>query len=346
MSHLIFVTGATGFLGSHVVAQLFAAGYRVRAAARPSKVEQIRAAYAKYGKDFDVIAISDIATDQFPEALKDVYAVIHVASPIHQKANTQDMLNTAIEGTLNLLRQAEKAGIQRIIVTSSIATIFNPRNSFTDKDWNPITRGDALKQGGLTAYVASKTLAEKAMWDYADSHPNIDVTTFHPTYLYGPFTEEFQIAPSDYNAMSTNLYIYRLLSATGPFPESPRHVDVRDVAKAHVLALNSSISSESNVGRKRLIISSLEPFDYAKSLALIRENRPELAKRLTRTAIPDVDKSSVLIPFDVKRVEDVVGFRKEDFTGIETTLLDTIDSILAIERSWTQQGYKINIPRI
>ncbi|KAJ7572895.1 hypothetical protein C8J56DRAFT_358654 [Mycena floridula] len=346
MSQLIFVTGATGFLGSHIVDQLLAAGYRVRAAARASKVDQIRAAYAKYGQDVEVAAISDISSDQFPEALKGVHAIIHSASPIAEKADTKEMLNTAVDGTLNVVRQAEKAGIRRIVVTSSIATVTNPKNSFTDKDWNPVTREDALEQGAFVAYIASKTLAEKALWEFADAHPNVDVTTINPPYMYGPFAEGFQLSSANYYAMSTNLYIYRLLSGTGPFPGSPRYNNVRDIAKVHVLALKSPISSESNIGRKRLVISSLDPFDYAKALALIREKRPELAKRLTRVAVPNLDKSTLVVPFDVQRVEDVVGFKKEDYAGIESTLLEAIDSILAIERSWVQQGHKINIPEI
>ncbi|KAJ7575110.1 hypothetical protein C8J56DRAFT_1007805 [Mycena floridula] len=343
MSQLIFVTGATGLLGSHVVAQLFAAGYRVRAAVRNAKVQQIRVAYAKYGQNFEVVAISDIATDQFLEALKGVNAIIHVASPIPQKSNTEEMLNAR---TLNVLRQAERSGIQRIVVTSSIASVINPKNSFTDKDWNPVTREDALNQGGFTAYIASKTLAEKALWEYADSHPNIDVTAFNPIYLYGPFTEEFQLPTPNYSAMSTNLEVYRLLSVTGIFPVTPAYTDVRDVAKAHVLALKSPISSESNIGRKRLIMGSLDSFDYASVLAFIRENRPELAERLTKTAIPVVDKRALKLPFDAQRLEDVVGFKKEDFTRLETTLLDTIDSLLAKERSWIEKGYTINIPNV
>ncbi|KAJ7575095.1 hypothetical protein C8J56DRAFT_901555 [Mycena floridula] len=351
MSQIVFVTGATGFLGSHIISQLLAAGYRVRAAVRPSKVDQIRAVYAKYGQNVEVVGVADIVADQFPEALKGVYAVIHTASPIFEKASTEEMLNAR---TLNVLRQGEKAGIQRYVVTSSIATVSNPRNSFTDKDWSPVTREEAVQHGGLTAYRASKSLAEKALWEFADAHPNVDVTTcsstVNPPFMYGPFAEEFQIEPANYYAMSTNLYIYRLISPNGPFPVTPRWIDVRDIAKVHVLALKSPLTSETDIGKKRLIIGSLEPLEYAPALALIKEKYPELAERITKTPLPNIDiktnRTLFLLPFDVQRVADVVGFKKEDYTGIESCLLGAIDSILAIEKTWVEKGHSIDVPKL
>jgi len=345
MSELIFVTGASGFLGSHIVDQLLQSGYRVRAAARPSKVEQLRSGYITYGKNFEVVAIPDIASDQFPEALKGVHAVIHAASPIPQRSNHEEMLKVAVEGTLNVVRQAEKAGIQRIVVTSSIATVLNPRDSFTDKDWNQVTREEALSGSKSTAYLASKTFAEQALWDFADSHPHVDVTTFNPPFLYGPFASGFSLPTPDYYAMSTNLYIYRLITATGPFPSGPRYIDVRDVAKAHVLALKSPLSSMPGIGRKRLIISSIYGFDYEEVLELLKTRRPELAARLTRTALPPIDKANLVLPFDVDRVERVVGMRRQDYTTFEDTMLDTVDSILALEKDWIKKGYTIEVPK-
>ncbi|KAJ7572898.1 hypothetical protein C8J56DRAFT_1034549 [Mycena floridula] len=262
--------------------------------------------------------LSDISSDQFPEALKGVHAsdaTIHSASPIAEKADTKEMLNAS----------PQKSGIRRI-VTSSIATVTTPKNSFSyqgtcpdevilpiliffNLDRNLVTRKDALEQSAFIAYIASKALAEKALWESADAHPNVDATT-------------------------------------RPFPGSIRYNNVQNIAKVHVLALKSPISSASKIGRKRLVISSLDPFDYAQSWALIREKRPELAKKLTRVALPNLDKSTLVVPFDAQRVEDVVSFKKENYTGIESTFLDAIDSILAIDSSWVKQGHKINIPEI
>lgn len=344
MSQLIFVTGATGFLGSHIVDQLLSGGYRVRAAARPSKVNEIRSVYAKHGQNFEAVAVSDVALDQLPEALDGVHAVIHTASPIAEKAETEEMLKTAVEGTLNVVRQAEKAGIQRIVVTSSISAVINPERSFTDKDWNPITRETALEKGGFIAYTASKTFAEQALWRFASTHPNLDVTTFNPPYFYGPFADGFSMPTPSYYAMSTNLYIYRLLKNTGPFPESATYVDVRDVAKAHVLALKAPLSSGSGIGKKRFILSSVYPFEYRQFLSLIKEKRPELSGRLTSSIVPDVE--NLLIPFDIERIEKVLGFKKEEYKTFEDTMLDAVDSILALEKEWVKKGYTIDVPEV
>ena len=90
------ITGGTGLLGSHIVSQLLSAGYRVRASARPAKVAQLRASYAKYGNHFEAVAIADVTTDQFPDALVGVDAVIHTASPLPGKADTvEEMLHVS-----------------------------------------------------------------------------------------------------------------------------------------------------------------------------------------------------------------------------------------------------------
>jgi len=243
------------------------------------------------------------------------------------------------------VHQAEEAGIHRIVVTSSIASVNNPRNSFTDQDWNPITQEEAVEKGGFRAYVASKTFAEQALWKFADAHPHVDITTFNPPFFYGPFAEGFNMPTPNYYAMSTNLYIYRLLTHTGPFPTSPRYIDVRDAAKAHVLALKSPLSSEPGIGRKRMIISSIYPFEYKRFLELVREKRPELAGRLTTSVVPDIDKATLMIPFDAERVEKVLGFKRKDYTTFEDTMLDAVDSILALETDWIQKGYTIEVPQ-
>ncbi|KAJ7578262.1 hypothetical protein C8J56DRAFT_835946 [Mycena floridula] len=335
-SDLIFVTGASGFLGSHVVQQLVENGYRVRAAVRASKVEYLRASYS--ADELEIVVISDIASDQFPSALEGVHAVIHVASPLLQTNDTEEMLKTAVEGTLNIIRQAEKAGIRKIVVTSSIATVMNARGSYKDTDWTSVTREQAKKEKGLTGYRASKLFAEQAVWDFAEAHPHVDFTVLNPTWIYGPFARGFKVPTPNYTAISTNLYIYRLLTSTGQLPPGPNHVDVRDTAKAHVLALKSS----RDVGKKRLIISSLYGFNYARFLEIVREKRPELAQRLTKAPLPE--KEAEGIPFDVHRLEEVLGFTRSDFTSFEDTVLDTVDDILALEQEWIAKGFKIEVP--
>lgn len=120
-------------------------------AARGAKVNFLKHIYAQYKDHFDAVNISDIATGEFPEVLEGVDAVIHTASPLPDKASKdvilevifnlwsivrnqwQEYIKGAVNGTINIIRQAQKAGIKRLIVTSSIASVSNPQQSFTDK---------------------------------------------------------------------------------------------------------------------------------------------------------------------------------------------------------------------
>jgi len=341
MPELILVTGASGFLGTHIVDQLLKEGYRVRGVARGVKAEQLKVAYAEFKDQFEVVKISDISADQFPGALEGVDAVLHVASPLPGRADPPAILHGAIEGSLNVLRQAEKAGVRRFVVTSSIASVRNPQNSFTDKDWNPVTKEQALSSPSLmVTYAASKKFAELAVWEWADAHPDVDVTTLNPPFLYGPFSKHFNLATPDFGAMSTNLNIYNLLIPPGSFPRNPPYVDIRDVAKAHVLALHAPATSA--VGRKRIIFSSPHGFEPKSALQYLVEKRPALKERLITAPAPDFGYDR--LPIDFGRIEEVLSFRKEDFYSFEDTLLDTVDSILVLEDEWKNKGLEIQVP--
>lgn len=165
----------------------------------------------------------------------------------------------------------------------------------------------------------------------------------NPPFLYGPLAAGFTPPPTPgYSALSTDLYIYRLLSPTGVFPASPAHADVRDVARAHVLALNAPPAAA--VGRKRILFASPHGFDYGAAVARIAEERPELRERLIRASAPALPYDRA--PVDFERVEQVLGMRKAEFTAIEDTILDTVDSLLAVEKAWVAAGAEIAIPNV
>ncbi|KAJ7187376.1 hypothetical protein C8R46DRAFT_1059584 [Mycena filopes] len=337
-SQLIFVTGASGFLGSHVVLQLLEKGYRVRAAARAKKVEHLKAIYASYGDRVDVIEIADISQDQFPDALKGVDGIIHLASPLAGREAPEAMLATAAQGTLNVVEQGEKAGVKRFVVTSSIATVRNPQESYTDKDWNPVTKKMALTAGNaMLTYAASKKFSELALWEWVDKHPQVEVTTLNPPFLYGPFAPNFPLPHPDGAAISTNKLIYNFLFKDGPFPGMTHYVDVRDAALAHVLALDSPPTAE--VGRKRIIFSAPTGWPFQQTLNFIARERPALKERLT-TVTPPVLPSDAM-PISFERIEEVLGMKKADFHTTEETTLATVDAMLEVESQWRAAGHAI-----
>ncbi|KAJ7436025.1 hypothetical protein FB451DRAFT_1308057 [Mycena latifolia] len=341
MPELIFVTGASGFLGSHVVLQLLEKDYRVRAAARGAKADHLKSSYASYGDRFEVVKITDISHDQFPEALVGVDAVIHTASPLPGRVEPAELLKEAVEGTLNVIVQGEKAGVKRMVVTSSIATVMNPSLSFTDKDWNPVTKEWALANGNdVITYAASKKYAELALWEWAEKHPHVEVTTLNPPFFYGPFTPHFPIPAGDFGALSTDLLLYNFLFTNGTFPSSTRYIDVRDVALAHIRALDSPPTAE--VGRKRLVFSSPHGWPLQKTVDFIAAERPVLKGRLI-TAKPELMSFDVY-PMDFGRIEQVVGMKIADFRTIEETTLETIDALLQVEEQWRSAGHDIKTP--
>ncbi|KIY53434.1 NAD(P)-binding protein [Fistulina hepatica ATCC 64428] len=351
---LVFVTGASGYLGAQVVYHLLEDGYRVRAyilspsgyiqdtdvndsTARGAKAEQLK---AQYGDKIEVVTITDVAKDQFPEALAGVDALVHVASPLPGRAPPEIMFQSAVEGTLNIVRQAETAGIRNIVVTSSVVTVNNPQDKFTDPNiWNPVTKESALASGSPGAiYGASKKYAELALWEWASAHPHVEITTIHPPFIYGPFAPGFTLAEPNFNALSTNLVIYNLLFPDGVFALHSRYIDVRDAAKAHVRALEAPPTAR--VGRKRIFFMSRTGFNIPYVLQLIAEKRPALKDRLTRTPVPTYYMGTPDFTFD--RVEEVLGIKESDLIPLEQTVLETVDQLIELEDEWKASGYTIN----
>ncbi|OBZ68542.1 hypothetical protein A0H81_11537 [Grifola frondosa] len=334
----ILVTGVSGYLGSHVVDQLVEAGYRVRGAARSGKIPFVKEACKIYGDRFEAVAIDDLIAGDFTEALKGVDAVIHVAAPL-------------VEGGLNILRQGEKAGISKFVIVSSIAAVrsayasFEEETGWTDVDWNPVTKEEALKSpDSFYVYSAAKTLAERAVWDFVDEHPHIDVTTVNPPFFFGPFAPCYTIPDAtlkalktNYNAaklsaFSTNYVIYDLLRPDGvlmfPFAWS---IDVRDVARGLV----SALASRTDVGRKRILMTA-EWYSWKDAAEWISAAHPELKGRLSKAARSAGPAPTTKI--DNARAREVLGLVPRPS---KQTLLDAVDQYIALEKKWASKGYNL-----
>jgi len=180
------------------------------------------------------------------------------------------------------------------------------------------------------------------------AHPVCTLTirnhSVNPPYLFGPFAPGFRVPKPDYGALSTNLHIYHMLTRKGrAFPLIPASADVRDVARMHVGALNSPL--ESSIGRKRVPISSPYDGNYKEAVQFVAAAHPELKDRLvdasTAPQFP-IDK----LPVDLERVEDVTGVKIDSYYTWKETVLDTIDSLLALEKGWVSEGYEVEIPAI
>ncbi|PCH36131.1 NAD(P)-binding protein [Wolfiporia cocos MD-104 SS10] len=339
-SSLVLVTGVTGFLGSHIVKLLLEQGFRVRGTARSGKVSSALEAYAQYKDSYEVVPFDDLACGDYTTALQGVGAIIHQAAPLPgREASTEEALNVAIEGNLNILRQGDKAGITKFVFASSWGTLGaegkgQPTRVLTDQDWSTITREEAIVAGNVwVTYAAEKVLSERAIWDYVDQHPHIDATAVNPPFLYGPFAPGYRTPEPNLNALGSNSFIYGLLSPSAKPSEWSRGVDVRDVAQAMINAL----STPSNVGRKRILLTA-EWYSWKDAVEYIAAERPALKDRLS-VAARDAE-SVTFTPFDPTRAKEVL---KAEFRPWRVTLLDTVDALIAWESEWMSKGLSFSL---
>ena len=162
----------------------------------------------------------------------------------------------------------------------------------------------------------------------------------NPPYLFGPLARHFTVDHLNVSALSTAVYLGKLINPESTkYPET-QWIDVRDVAKAHVLALRSPLEAESSIGRKRLLFASLEDIDFASAVETLAAERPFLKDRLIKLRpIPGADANP--IHFDQDRVQAVLGLKAADYTPFEKTLLDNVDELVRLEKKWVTEGAKV-----
>lgn len=234
-STTVLVTGATGFIGTHCVLQLLDQGYRVRGTVRSvERAAQLPDTLAKHGADADRLELveADLTRDEgWSEAVSGCRYVLHVASPIPRQPpdHEDDLVVPAREGTLRVLRAAAEEGVKRVVLTSSLAAVLygvERDKTFDEGDWsNP-------EGPGIGAYEKSKTLAERAAWEFIESlDDGLELTVINPGLVLGP------VLDADWG--TSGEVVKKLMQRD--FPACPdmnwAPVDVRDVAEAHVRAM-------------------------------------------------------------------------------------------------------------
>jgi nucleoside-diphosphate-sugar epimerase len=278
----VLVTGGSGFIGSHCIIQLLAAGHQVRTTVRSLNREGDTRAMLKEGGaepgDRLSFVTADLEKDAgWPEAVAGCEYVLHVASPLPQTVpkDENELIVPAREGTLRVLRAARDAGVKRVVLTSSFASIgygHQPQSKpFDETSWTNLDGSDVLP------YVKSKTLAERAAWDFIKSDGgSLELSVVNPVGVFGP------VLGPDYS--TSILLIQRLMD--GAMPGCPRLnfgvVDVRDVADMHIRAMTNPAAK----GERFLAVSG--DFMWILDMALALKSRlGSAAKRIPTRQIPN-----------------------------------------------------------
>jgi nucleoside-diphosphate-sugar epimerase len=213
------VTGGSGFIGSHCILQLLAAGHHVRTTVRsPRREGDVRAMLKQGGADPGgrlSFAVADLEKDAgWAEAVAGCEYVLHVASPFPANIpqHEDEVIVPAREGALRVMRASRDAGVKRVVLTSSFAAIGYghalQEAPFDETSWTNLDGDD------VRPYVKSKTLAERAAWEFvAREGGGLELSVVNPVGVFGP------VLGADYS--TSILMVQRLMDGAIPVPADP-----------------------------------------------------------------------------------------------------------------------------
>ncbi|OBZ18461.1 epimerase [Bacillus sp. FJAT-27264] len=278
---LVLVTGGSGYIAVFIILKLLKEHYRVRTTLRTmSRQDEVKGMLRSGGlthlEDLSFIQ-ADLSSDQnWDEAVKGAEYVIHVASPTPNKVykNENEMIEPAREGVLRVLRAARDAGVKRVVLTSAFGAIgvghTDHKGPFTETDWSN-TEAD------IHAYQKSKTIAEKAAWEFIRKEGNgLELAAVNPVGVMGP------ILGNDYS--HSNSSVRQMLE--GKMKSVPKiysdYVDVRDVADLHILAM-----TRPEANGERFIASTSENLSMLDVANILRKHLGGDAKNAPKGEIPN-----------------------------------------------------------
>lgn len=278
----VLVTGGSGFIGGHAVAQLLAQGHVVHATVRDLRREPaVRAMLSAAGietSDRLRLLAADLTGDTgWADAVRGCDFVLHVASPFPAgiPKHEDDLIVPAREGALRVLRAARDAGVQRVVLTSSFAAVgyghAEPQQAFDESAWTDLSGHD------VSAYVKSKTLAERAAWDFIGHQGGgLELAVVNPVGVFGP------VMGADY--ATSILLVQKLMD--GALPGSPDLrfgvVDVRDVVDLHLRAMSDPAAN----GERFLAVAG--DFMLVRDMArALRQHMGDAARRVPTRQLPN-----------------------------------------------------------
>ncbi|XP_018019838.1 phenylacetaldehyde reductase [Hyalella azteca] len=332
---LVLVSGVSGYVASHIVKLLQESGYRVRGTVRSLKDAARIAPLTQLAKNpkhgLELVEADLVRDDGWDKAMEGVYAVMHTASPfppIGADVKEEAIFRPAIEGTRRVLAAAANAGVKKVVVTSSIIAVVGKGGIVKGKKYNEEEWTDHTSEE-VTVYGRSKTLAERAAWEFLDSQPEdkkFELSTVNPALVMGPPLMESHRSATSVGIMRDTL------SNKPPFLPSINFpvCDVRDVALAHLKCL----TNPGAVGKRHLISSGAIWFKGIHEI-VGSEFNPQGCRITTRSlpnflvrvaalfdqgvrmeVLPRLDE---ILELDTSRMTDVLGIKP---TPMKSSLLD------------------------
>lgn len=335
----ILVTGGSGFIAGHCILQLLDRGYLVRSTLRSlAKEASVRTVLTDAGMvrgdDLTFVAADLMSDSGWAEAVVDVDYVLHVASPVRPGhiADENDLIVPAREGTLRVLRSAREAGVKRVVLTSAFHAVSwgHPHgdHTFTEDDWT------VLDGPGVDAYGKSKTIAERAAWDFVAAEGGaLELATLLPVAVMGPVMGK--------EISGSNHLIQAMLG--GAMPAFPNLfipiIDVRDVASAHILAMTSP-----GAANGRFLLSNGPALPMQEIGAIVKAELGDAAKRVPTRSIPDLAlRVAALFSAELRSSIPDLGYAKKTSNEKARRVLDWTprparEAILAAAKSLVEKG--------
>jgi dihydroflavonol-4-reductase len=329
----VLVTGAAGFIASRIVERLLTKGYRVRGTVR--SLAKARELAALPGADRLELVEADLNDARaFDAPASGCEHVLHTASPytLDAKDPQRDLVDPAVNGTTHVLEACRRTGtVRRVVLTSSMAAITDEPDGnrvLTERDWN------VKSSLARNPYYYAKTIAERAAWQFMEREkPPFDLVVINPFLVIGP-----SLMPT---LNTSNRIFVDLLKGTYPGIVSLTwgFVDVRDVAEAHVRAMETPAARgryicAGDTASMRTIVGVLRRHGWADgsrlpSLGLdnaVGNVIVRLASLLQPPGVGSYLRTHIgRVPrYDTTKIQQELGMR---FRPIETTVLDTMQDL-------------------
>ncbi|NDH64436.1 MAG: aldehyde reductase [Alphaproteobacteria bacterium] len=326
MAERVLVTGITGYIGQYCAAELLNEGYEVVGTVRSlSKANATRAAIAEVApvEKLTFVKADLLSDDGWDEAMKGCSYVLHVASPffLAEPKDENELIEPAVEGTRRVIGAAQRAGVRRMVLTSSIAAMITgkPSGRYGPDAWSDTS-------ANIGAYPKSKTLAEQAAWD-AVAGGEMELAVINPGVVFGPSLG------AEIDGQSVALMTDMIGGKMPMIPDiAMGMVDVRDVAKLHVAAMTAA-----DAAGKRFIAATAEPVSMRDVAAVLREagytkapkrNAPRVAIKMmslfdreAKGLLPMIGKRAA---FDNQATFDILGWQP---TPMDASLTEMAASI-------------------